>query len=48
MPEQLSGLLIQVTGGHQVLPTQPLPRVAEDFPRGGNHSKHVPLRTYLA
>ena len=26
----------------------PLPREAEDFPRGGNHSKHVPLPTYLA
>ena len=34
--------------GHQVLPTQPLPREAEDFPRGDNHSKHVPLPTYLA
>ena len=34
--------------GHQVLPTQPLPREAEDFPRGGNHSEHVPLLTYLA
>ena len=34
--------------GHQVLPTQPLPREAEDFPRGGNHFKHVPLPTYLA
>ena len=28
-------------------PTQPLPREAEDFPRGGNHSKHMPLLTYL-
>ena len=26
----------------------PLPRETEDFPRGGNHSKHVPLPTYLA
>ena len=34
--------------GHQVVPTQPLPREAEDFPRGGKHSKHVPLLTYLA
>ena len=34
--------------GHQVLPTQSLPREAEDFPRGGNHFKHVPLPTYLA
>ena len=25
-----------------------LPREAEDFPKGGNHSKHVPLPTYLA
>ena len=24
------------------------PREVEDFPRGGNHSKHVPLLTYLA
>ena len=29
--------------GHQVFSTQPLLREAEDFPRGGNHSKHVPL-----
>ena len=34
--------------GHQALPTQPLPREAEDFPRGDNHSKHMPLLTYLA
>ena len=34
--------------GHQMLPTQTLPREAEDFPRGGNHSKHVSLLTYLA
>ena len=34
--------------GHQVLPTQSQPREAEDFPRGGNHSEHVPLLTYLA
>ena len=34
--------------GHQVLPTQPLPREAKDFPRGDNHSKHNPLLTYLA
>ena len=33
--------------GHQVLPTQPLPREAEDFPRGHKHFKHVPLLTYL-
>ena len=32
---------------HQVLPTQILPREAEDFPTG-EHSKHVPLLTYLA
>ena len=25
-----------------------IPREAEDFPRGDNHSKHVPLPTYLA
>ena len=29
-------------------PTQSLPREAEDFPRGSNHSQHVPLLTYLA
>ena len=34
--------------GHQVLLTQPLPREREDFPRGGNHSEHVLLLTYLA
>ena len=34
--------------GHQVLPIQPFPREAEDFPRGDNHSKHVSLFTYLA
>ena len=32
--------------GHQVLPTQP--SEAEDFRRGDNHSKHVPLLTCLA
>ena len=39
--------------GHKVLPTlaatlPPLPREAEDFPRGDNRSKHVPLPTCLA
>ena len=34
--------------GHQVLPTQPSHRTAEDFPRGGNQPKYVPLLTYLA
>ena len=34
--------------GHQALHTQPLPREAEDFPRGGNHSRHMPLLTCLA
>ena len=34
--------------GHQALPTQPLSREAEDFPKDDNHSKHVPLLTYLA
>ena len=34
--------------GHQVLPTQLLPGEAEDFHRGGKHSKHMPLLTYLA
>ena len=33
--------------GHQVLPTQPLPRKAEDFVRGDKHPKHVPLLTHL-
>ena len=32
--------------GHQVLPTQPLPREVEDFPRGDKYFKHVPP-TYL-
>ena len=31
--------------GHQVCPTQPLPRHAEDFPRGGKYTKNVPLPT---
>ena len=31
-----------------VLPTQALPSEAEDFPKGGNHSKHVRLLTCLA
>ena len=35
------------TIGHQVLPTQPLPKEAEDFPKGDKHFKHVPLLTYL-
>ena len=34
--------------GHQEPPTQHLPREAEDFPRGGKHSKHVLLLKYLA
>ena len=34
--------------GHGVLPTQPLPREGDDFPWGGNYSKHVPLLTWLA
>ena len=29
-------------------PSPPFPREAENFPRGDNHSKHVPLLTYLA
>ena len=33
--------------GHQVLPTQPLPREAGDFPRGDKCFKHVPTLTYL-
>ena len=36
------------TIGHQVLPTQPLPREAEDFHRGGKYPKHMPLPTNLA
>ena len=31
--------------GHQVLPTQPLPREVEDFPRSDKHFKHVPPPT---
>ena len=34
--------------GHQTFPTQPLPRQVEDFPRGGSHSKHMPLLTCFA
>ena len=37
---------LQDTMPHQRSPTL-IPREAEDFPRGGNHSKHVPLPTYL-
>ena len=33
--------------GHQVLPTQPLPREAEDFPKGDKYFKHMPPPTYL-
>ena len=40
------GTLFDVIG-HQMLPTQPLPRGAEDFPRNGKYFKHVPLLTYL-
>ena len=32
---------------HQLLPTQPLPREARDFTRGGKYVKQVPLSTYL-
>ena len=31
--------------GHQVCPTQSLPRHAEDFFRGGKYTKNVPLPT---
>ena len=34
------------TIGNQALPSQPLPREAEDFPRAGNRSKH--MLTHLA
>ena len=34
--------------GHQVLPTQPSPRDAQDFPRGCKHCKHVSPLTYPA
>ena len=37
---------LQDTMPHQRSPTL-IPREAEDFPRGDNHSKHVPLPTYL-
>ena len=33
--------------GHQVLPTQPITREVEDFPRGDKYFKHVPPLTYL-
>ena len=33
---------------HQVLPTQPLPSEAEDFPMGGKYPKDVPVPTFLA
>ena len=33
--------------GHQVLPTQLLPKEAEDFPRVDRYFKHVPPLTYL-
>ena len=33
--------------GRQVLPTQPLPKEAQDFPRRNKHFKHVALVTSL-
>ena len=36
------------SNGHQVLPTQHLPRKAEDFPMGSNHPRQVLLFIYLA
>ena len=33
------------TIGHQVLPTQPFPREAEDIPKGGKCFNHVPQPT---
>ena len=30
---------------HQMLPTQPLPREAEDFSRGAKYVNHMPLLT---
>ena len=50
LPTPHCAALVSLTENH-VMPlvtNQPLPREAEDFPRGGNHSKHVPLLTYLA
>ena len=32
---------------HQALPTQPLHREAEHFPRDGTYPKHVPFPRYL-
>ena len=29
-------------------PTQPLPKEAEDFPRGGKYPKDVPMAKFLA
>ena len=34
--------------GHEVLPTQPLPREAEVFPRGGKYPKDLSLSILLA
>ena len=31
----------------ECFPPQPLPKDVEDFPKGGNYFKHVPLFTYL-
>ena len=44
--------LVGLSGRHAshwspVLPTQPLPREAEDFPRGKRHFKYVPPLTQL-
>ena len=33
--------------GHQVFPSQPIPREAEDFSWGDTYFKHVPPHTYL-
>ena len=33
--------------GYQVLPTQPLTREVENFPKGDKYFKHVPPLTYL-
>ena len=43
-----SGYLCLPTLHFTLFPTKPLPREAENFSRGGNHSKHVSLLTYLA
>ena len=41
-------LLLCHSIGQLILPTQPVPREEDDYPRSGKYPKHVPLPVYFA